>query len=138
MVVLRRLASFVRMRIKTIFSSHPTLLMDACVIFVHDQDRRITQSELERVRDVLEREVANLKEELRSTVSFGHSLKCGNSFTCVWPIAIVEGKIAAPSVYKKDNLETFLTDHDRKFTLTLESSELGGRSHQASGSTVGV
>lgn len=49
--------------------------------FVHDQDRRITQGELERVRDVLEHEVTNLKEELRSAVSIGGSLKCGSSFT---------------------------------------------------------
>ena len=33
------------------------------------QDRSITQGELEHVRDVLEREVASLKEELRAAVS---------------------------------------------------------------------
>lgn len=84
MVVLHRLANFVSTRIKTSFPLQSTLLLDTCVIFVHGQDRRITQGELERVRDVLEREVANLKEELRSAVSFGGNLKCGNSFTCVW------------------------------------------------------
>lgn len=37
--------------------------------FFLTQDRRVTQGELERVRDMFENEVAGLKEELRAVVS---------------------------------------------------------------------
>lgn len=40
-----------------------------CCIICVVKDRRVTQAELEHVRDVFEREVAGLKEELRAVVS---------------------------------------------------------------------
>lgn len=38
-------------------------------LLLHVKDRRVTQGELERVRDVFEGEIAGLKEELRTMVS---------------------------------------------------------------------
>lgn len=45
------------------------MIDDVNVLPLCEKDRRITQSELEHVRDVFEGEIAGLKEELRASVS---------------------------------------------------------------------